>query len=92
LLRHAAVAAGLTTAGVLGWSLFESQWVEFREEEVRLPSLAPEQRQNREMLVDVMRRHGFKNYDKEWWHYTLENEPFPSTIFDFPIEPRGSSK
>jgi predicted MPP superfamily phosphohydrolase len=42
LLRHAAVAAGLTTAGVLGWSLFESQWVEFREEEVRLPSLPPE--------------------------------------------------
>jgi D-alanyl-D-alanine dipeptidase len=53
-----------------------------------VPGLAPEQRQNRQMLVDVMRRHGFKNYDKEWWHYTLENEPFPSTIFDFPIEPR----
>ena len=52
------------------------------------PGLPPEQRQNREMLVDVMRRHGFKNYEKEWWHYTLENEPFPSTIFDFPIEPR----
>ena len=52
------------------------------------PGLAPEQRQNREMLADVMGRHGFKNYEKEWWHYTLENEPFPSTIFDFPIEPR----
>jgi D-alanyl-D-alanine dipeptidase len=56
------------------------------------PGLPPEQRQNREMLVDVMRRHGFKNYEKEWWHYTLENEPFPSTIFDFPIEPRETSK
>ena len=56
-----------------------------------IPCLAPEQRQNREMLVDVMRRHGFKNYDKEWWHYTLEKEPFPSTIFDFPIEPRETS-
>lgn len=55
-----------------------------------VPGLAPEQRANREMLVEVMRRHGFKNYDKEWWHYTLENEPFPSTIFDFPIEPRAS--
>ena len=43
------------------------------------------------MLVDVMRRRGFKNYDKEWWHYTLEKEPFPSTIFDFPIEPRETS-
>ena len=56
------------------------------------PGLAPEQRQNREMLADVMGRHGFKNYEKEWWHYTLENEPFPSTIFDFPIEPRETSK
>jgi D-alanyl-D-alanine dipeptidase len=56
-----------------------------------VPGLAPEQRQNRQMLVDVMRRHGFKNYDKEWWHYTLANEPFPSTIFDFPIEPRETS-
>jgi D-alanyl-D-alanine dipeptidase len=57
-----------------------------------VPGLALEQRQNREMLVDVMRRHGFKNYDKEWWHYTLENEPFPNTVFDFPITPRGSGK
>ena len=55
-----------------------------------VPGLAPEQRQNREMLFDVMRRHGFKNYEKEWWHYTLESEPFPSTIFDFPIEPRDA--
>jgi zinc D-Ala-D-Ala dipeptidase len=50
--------------------------------------LAPEQRQNRQMLVDVMGRHGFKNYEKEWWHFTLEHEPYPDTIFDFPIEPR----
>ena len=54
--------------------------------------LTPEERDNRKMLVDVMARHGFKNYDKEWWHYTLENEPFPDTVFYFPIEPRGMSK
>jgi D-alanyl-D-alanine dipeptidase len=54
--------------------------------------LTDEQHANRKMLVDVMRRHGFKNYEKEWWHYTLESEPFPNTVFDFPIEPRGSSK
>lgn len=57
-----------------------------------VPGLTEEQQANREMLVEVMRRHGFKNYDKEWWHYTLENEPFPNTIFDFPIEPRGTGK
>jgi len=42
LLRRAAAAAGATAAAVLGWSLFESQWVEFRELEVRLPRLARE--------------------------------------------------
>lgn len=51
--------------------------------------LAPEQRANRQMLVDVMSRHGFQNYDKEWWHYTLVAEPYPTTIFDFPIRPRA---
>jgi D-alanyl-D-alanine dipeptidase len=54
-----------------------------------IPGLTPEQRQNREMLVEAMRRHGFKNYAKEWWHYTLDGEPYPATIFDFPIAPRG---
>jgi D-alanyl-D-alanine dipeptidase len=52
--------------------------------------LSAEQQQNRQELVDAMARHGFKNYEKEWWHYTLENEPYPDTVFDFPIEPRGS--
>ena len=54
--------------------------------------LTDEQAVNREMLMEVMSRHGFKNYEKEWWHYTLENEPFPNTTFDFPVEPRESSR
>lgn len=52
--------------------------------------LTQQERNNRRMLVEVMSRHGFKNYEKEWWHFTLEDEPFPDTIFDFPIEPRGA--
>ena len=55
-----------------------------------VPGLDAEQQQNRQMLVDVMARHRFKNYGKEWWHYTLEGEPYPDTVFDFPIEPRVS--
>jgi D-alanyl-D-alanine dipeptidase len=55
-----------------------------------VPGLDAPQQQNRQMLVDVMARHGFKNYEKEWWHYTLEGEPHPDTVFDFPIEPRVS--
>ncbi len=43
-------------------------------------------KKNRELLVDVMAAQGFLNYEKEWWHYTLKNEPFPDTYFDFPIQ------
>jgi D-alanyl-D-alanine dipeptidase len=28
---------------------------------------------------------GFRSYDCEWWHYTLKDEPYPDTYFDFPI-------
>ena len=33
----------------------------------------------------AMARAGFKPYDKEWWHFTLEREPFPETYFDFVV-------
>jgi D-alanyl-D-alanine dipeptidase len=48
--------------------------------------LTPEQKQNRELLVNLMSQFGFKNYVGEWWHYTLMDEPFPHTYFNFPIE------
>jgi D-alanyl-D-alanine dipeptidase len=32
-----------------------------------------------------MSRHGFRNYAKEWWHFTLRDEPYRSTYFDFPV-------
>jgi len=48
--------------------------------------LTAQQRANRMLLQIVMLKHGFRNYPKEWWHFTLQNEPFPDTYFDFPIE------
>ena len=48
-------------------------------------SIAAEQHANRMVLAAAMRRHGFRGYDKEWWHFTLRGEPFPETYFDFPI-------
>src|SRR5262245_35382726 len=54
--------------------------------------LTPAERANRKTLVDAMARQGFKNLDKEWWHYTLKDEPYPGTVFDFPILPRGSQQ
>ncbi len=44
-----------------------------------------EQKHNRLMLRKIMMDHGFKPYDKEFWHFTLKNEPFPKTYFDFPV-------
>ena len=43
-------------------------------------------RRNRERLREAMSRRGFRNYSKEWWHYTLRGEPHPRTFFDFPVE------
>jgi zinc D-Ala-D-Ala dipeptidase len=48
--------------------------------------ITSEQRKARQMLVDLMTKHGFKNYAREWWHFTYqysENEQ----QFDVPIEP-----
>lgn len=42
--------------------------------------------QNRMMLLELMLKHGFKNYSKEWWHYELIDEPYkrkPEDHFDF---------
>ena len=43
------------------------------------------QKANRMLLRKVMIKHGFKPLDEEWWHFTLVDEPFPETYFDFPI-------
>ncbi|NUT18029.1 MAG: D-Ala-D-Ala dipeptidase VanX [Hamadaea sp.] len=40
---------------------------------------------NRRLLCSIMEKCGFTRYDSEWWHYTLRDEPFPDTYFDFPI-------
>ncbi|AIL12850.1 hypothetical protein IM40_03925 [Candidatus Paracaedimonas acanthamoebae] len=39
----------------------------------------------RTYLKEVMETCGFKPYAKEWWHFTLKDEPFPDTYFDFPV-------
>jgi D-alanyl-D-alanine dipeptidase len=41
---------------------------------------------NRHVLRDLMEAAGFTNYEQEWWHYTLRQEPFPGQYFDFPIQ------
>ena len=41
---------------------------------------------NREILRALMTGSGFTDYESEWWHYRLAQEPYPETYFDFPIE------
>ncbi|WP_262691390.1 M15 family metallopeptidase [Kordiimonas aestuarii] len=45
-----------------------------------------QQRANRMLLRSLMTDHGFKPYEAEWWHFTLADEPYPDTYFDFPVE------
>lgn len=40
---------------------------------------------NRQLLLQIMQNEGFVNYAKEWWHFTLEPEPYPGAYFDFPV-------
>jgi D-alanyl-D-alanine dipeptidase len=50
-------------------------------------SLVPAvKRANRLLLRTLMIKYGFNPYEKEWWHFTLANEPYPNTYFNFPVE------
>ena len=44
-----------------------------------------EQYDNRMLLQKLMTRNGFEPIGCEWWHFTLKDEPYPETYFDFPI-------
>jgi D-alanyl-D-alanine dipeptidase len=47
--------------------------------------LTEAQTANRAALATIMSVGGFRPYLEEWWHYTLEDEPYPDTYFDFPV-------
>lgn len=47
--------------------------------------ITDEQYQNRMLLQSVMVRNGFLPLDCEWWHFTLKDEPYPDTYFEFPV-------
>lgn len=54
-------------------------WVDFK-------GISETQKANRQLLQTLMLKHNFRNYPKEWWHFTLRWEPFPKTYFDFEIQ------
>lgn len=48
-------------------------------------SITEQQFNNRMILREAMVRHGFKPLSTEWWHFTLKDEPYPDTYFNFPV-------
>lgn len=51
----------------------------------RSATISKDAARNRDMLVELMDRHGFANYQREWWHFTFRNAPFSGRAFDFLI-------
>ena len=49
-------------------------------------TISKNQHSLRLLLKRRMEKHGWQSYPKEWWHFTLKNEPYPNTYFDFPLE------
>ena len=48
-------------------------------------AVTDEQYENRMFLRNAMLRGGFAPLDCEWWHFTLKDEPYPDTYFEFPV-------
>lgn len=49
-------------------------------------SITAAQHANRMTLREAMLENGFRPISTEWWHFTLEGEPYPEVYFDFPVE------
>ena len=47
--------------------------------------ITQEQYENRMLLQKVMVRNGFLPLSCEWWHFSLKDEPYPDTYFEFPV-------
>ena len=48
--------------------------------------ITKKQKANRKILHDAMIKAGFEGIDSEWWHFTLKNEPYKDTYFNFDVE------
>lgn len=57
----------------------EESWVHYN-------NISTQQKANRMLLQTIMSKYGFRNYPKEWWHFTLRGEPFRNQYFDFVVE------
>jgi len=77
-------ACGTAAPGMLDFGVGFDCFDEASKTESALVS--PAAAAHRQLLVETMRRHGFRNYAGEWWHFTLKDEPFKERRFDFPVD------
>lgn len=62
------------------WDFFgKESWIDYE-------GTSAQQKENRKLLAEVMKEFGFKGVREEWWHFTLQHEPYPDTYFDFVVE------
>lgn len=57
----------------------KQSWTDYKD-------ISEAQKANRKLLLKIMTKYGFVNFYKEWWHFTLKDEPFPNAYFDFVIK------
>ena len=57
----------------------QESWIDYT-------NITEKQKINRQLLQRFMLKFGFRNYPKEWWHFTLRGEPFRDTYFDFTVK------
>lgn len=48
--------------------------------------ITDEQKHNRQILYNAMIKAGFQGIGSEWWHFTLKDEPYQNTYFNFDVE------
>lgn len=49
-------------------------------------SISDEAKYNRSTLVKIMKKNNFKNYSKEWWHFSHRQNNYPTTYHNFFVE------
>jgi D-alanyl-D-alanine dipeptidase len=57
----------------------QESWIDYT-------NITEKQKINRQLLQRFMLKFGFRNYPKDWWHFTLRGEPFRDTYFDFTVK------
>ena len=55
-------------------------------------AISNSQKANRKLLRELMIAYEFLPYNKEWWHFSLNNEPYPDTYFDFIVPQKNLIK